>query len=178
MCYTPQEITEACIDASGGLKRFLCCPQADVISFGALDVNKKVPTITFAEGKRMYEIQFIDEAMSPDGAGGEETDISNINQSVTEFVGTMDVKGADAKQRDYFRKMRGGRHVIAMEFNNGQIFLGGTPFKPAYLRKVTTKFGKKLENGIVQTLEWYYKSKEGLQEFGGTVADLETPGEA
>lgn len=176
MCYTPEEITEACIDASGGMKRFWVCPQADVVSFGALDVNKKVPTITFAEDKRMYEIQFIDEAMSPDGAGGDETDIGTINQPVNEFVGTMDVKGADAKQRDYFNKLRSGRHIFAMEMNNGQIFLGGTPFKPAYCRKVTTKFGKKLENPVLQTLEWYYKSKAGLLEFAGTAADLETPG--
>lgn len=176
MCYTPEEILEACIDASGGMKRFFHIPQAEVLSFGAIDVNGKIPTITFATGKKMFEIQFIDEAMSPDGAGGEETDIGTINQAVSEFVGTMDVKGANAKQKAYFLKLRAGRHIFAMEMNNGQIFLAGTPFKPAYCRKVTTKLGKKLENGVMQTLEWYYKSKEGLQEFAGTVADLETVG--
>jgi hypothetical protein len=114
--------------------------------------------------------------MSPDGAGGDETDIGTINQPVSEFVGTMDVKGNTAVQRDYFNQLRKGRHIFAMEMNNGQIFLGGTPFKPAYCRRVTSKFGKKLENPNMQTLEWYYKSKEGLLEYAGTAASLEVAG--
>lgn len=176
MCFTPQTITEGCIDASGGLEQFAVIPQADVTLLGALNNDKKIPTITFATGKRMFEIEFIDEAMSPDGAGGDENDIGTINQPVKEFVCTLDVKGNVAAQRDYFNQLRKGRLIFALKMNNGQIFLAGSPDKPAYCRKVTAKFGKKLENPNIQTLEFYFKSKDGIQEYAGTWASLFTAG--
>jgi hypothetical protein len=172
MCYTPQEVLEACVDASGGLEKFAICPQADVEAFGALNSDKKIPTITFEATKKMFEIEFIDEAMSPDGSGGDENDIGTINQPVKEFVGTLTCKAPTAAQRAYFNDLRKGRHIFAMKMNNGQIFIAGSPDKPAYCRKVTSKFGKKLENPVVVDLEFYFKSKAGIQEYAGTWESL------
>lgn len=170
MCYTPQDINESCLNAPGGAVRFFHIPQSEVVSFGAVTANM-IPTITFATGKKMFEIQFMDET-----GGFDENDVGTNNQPAFEFIGKMSLKGNSADDRAYVNTLRAGRHVVAMVLNNGQIFLAGTPFKPCYLRKANRKAGLKIEDPNIQELEWYYKSMEGILEYSGTLASLETVG--
>jgi hypothetical protein len=167
MCFTPEEITEACGSAAGGGKRIALIPQSEVLSFGALDSEKTVPTITFAVAKRMFEIEFMDEQ-----GGADQNDIGTVNSPAYEWICSFMLKGNNQKQFDYVNKVRQGRCIMAMEMNDGTILLAGNPTKAAYLRKINRKWGKKIEDPNQMELEAYFKSAEGVQVYSGTWASL------
>ena len=167
MCFTAQEILEACGSAAGGGKQFALCPQADVTALAALDVNKCVPSLTFATGKKMFEIEFMDEQ-----GGADQNDIGTVNSPAYEWISTFSTKGNNQLQFDYLNKVRQGRCIMAMEMNDGTILLAGNPTKAAYLRKLNRKWGKKIEDPNQMDLEAYFKSADGVQVYSGTWASL------